>query len=255
MALTRVIPTLLLSGRSLVKTRKFKDPVYIGDPINAIRIFNDKEVDELIVLDIEASRSRRKPDFALIKDIASECFMPVAYGGGINSLDDAQRIISLGIEKVVINTAALERPQFISELANTFGSQSVVVSIDVKRRLFGGAAVYSHAHHQARTDPASYARQMVNHGAGELFVTSVDRDGTETGFDIALIRSIAEAVRVPLIACGGAGTIEHLTEAVKNGGASAVAAGSMFVFHGRHRAVLISYPSPATLASAFAVST
>lgn len=240
---TRVIPCLLLQGDGLVKTVRFKKPVYVGDPINAIKIFNEKEVDELVFLDIAASREGRGPSLQAIREFADECFMPVAYGGGVRSVDDARAVLALGVEKVVINTMALRRPQLVAELAAEFGAQAVVVSIDARKRLFGGYEVYGAGGSEPTgLKPVEHAVRMVELGAGELLVTSIDRDGTQTGYDIPLVRSIADAVAVPVIACGGAGTLDHLAQAVNEGHASAAAAGSMFVFHGRHRAVLISYP-------------
>lgn len=244
----RVIPCLLLQGEGLVKTKRFKDPIYVGDPINAIRIFNDKEVDELIFLDISASREGRGPNFRTIRDIASECFMPVGYGGGIRSLEDARQVLSLGIEKIILNTAALRQPELVSDLAREFGSQAIVVSIDAKKRLLGGYEVMgASATERAGLKPTDHARRMVALGAGEIFLNSIDRDGTQSGFDIALIRSVARTVSVPVVACGGAANLIDFAEAVVDGGASAVSAGSMFVFHGKHRAVLISYPTRAEL--------
>ncbi|MFL6601414.1 MAG: AglZ/HisF2 family acetamidino modification protein [Steroidobacteraceae bacterium] len=245
---TRVIPCLLLRGEGLVKTVKFKNPTYVGDPINAIRIFNDKEVDELIFLDISASREGRGPALNAIRDFASECFMPVGYGGGIRSVSDAREVLALGIEKIVVNTSALQRPELVSEIAREFGSQAVVVSIDAQRRLLGGYEVMAAgATRRTGLKPAEHARRMVELGAGEILINSIDRDGTQLGYDLALVRSVADAVTVPVIACGGAGTLPHFSEAVTEGHASALAAGSMFVFHGKHRAVLISYPSRADL--------
>lgn len=240
----RVIPSLLLRGQGLVKTVRFKDPVYVGDPINTVRIFNEKEVDELILLDIGATLENRKPDFALIERIASEAFMPVAYGGGVRSVDDARAVLSCGIEKVVINTAGAEDPATVRAIADAYGSSSLTVSIDVKRRLFGGRQVHVRSgRNSTGIDPVQYAMQMERLGAGELVVNSIDRDGTMQGYDIELIRSVSQAVTVPVVACGGAGSLGDLSRALREGGASAVSAGSFFVFHGRHRAVLISYPT------------
>lgn len=241
---TRIIPCLLLSEGGLVKTVKFKNPSYVGDPINAVKIFNTKEVDELVVLDIGATAERRAPDFAAIQDIVSEAFMPVAYGGGITEVEHAQRLFALGVEKVVINSAAVIHPNFIGELARRFGAQSVVASIDVRQGgLFSSAQAVTHnASKKTGKDPAVYARELEKQGVGEIFLTSVDRDGTQTGYDCALIKQVADAVEVPLVACGGAGKLDDFALAVE-AGASAVAAGSMFVYHGPHRAVLISYPN------------
>lgn len=239
----RVIPCLLVSGNGLVKTKKFKDPVYVGDPVNAMRIFSDKEVDEIVVLDILATREGREPNYELIEEMAGEAFMPVAYGGGVRSLDQVRRLIRSGIEKVVINAAAVESTDVIRAAADVFGSQAVVGGVDVRKSLFGGYRVVTRsATQEARVGLDEHVRNLVDAGVGEIFLNSVDRDGTMAGYDIPLIRSVAQRVTVPVVACGGAGTLEHLSQAVHEGGASAVAAGSMFVFHGKHRAVLINYP-------------
>jgi imidazole glycerol-phosphate synthase subunit HisF len=244
---TRVIPCLTLLDGGLVKTTRFSDPSYVGDPINAMRIFNDKEVDELVVLDIGASAARRGPNFALVEDIVREAFMPVGYGGGIASVDEAARIIEIGIEKILINTAAHERPALISELARRLGSQSVVASIDVRaRRLKGWDVAVRGGHEQTGEDPVATARRMADAGAGEILLTAIDRDGTRRGYDVELIKSVARAVDVPVIALGGAGSIEDFASAV-SAGASAVGAGAFFVYHGPHRAVLITYPDRASL--------
>jgi cyclase len=240
---SRVIPCLLLRGNGLVKTRRFKDPVYIGDPVNAIRIFSEKEVDELVILDIDASRLGREPHYALVEEMAGEAFMPVAYGGGIRDIEQVKRLIRCGIEKVVINSSATASLQVIRDSVATFGSQAVVGAVDVKRTLFGGYRVMSHsATVEVPVSVAHHVRALVEAGVGEILLNSIDRDGTMEGYDLALIREVAGSVTVPVVACGGAGTTEHLREAIRSGGATAVAAGSMFVFHGKHRAVLISYP-------------
>jgi imidazole glycerol-phosphate synthase subunit HisF len=242
MLLTRFMPCLLLLNGSLVKTVRFRDPAYIGDPINAIRIYNDLEVDELVFLDIMATVERRPPPFETLREIASECFMPVAYGGGIRTLDEIAVIFRLGVEKVVINTQAIADPELVMAAARRFGSQSIVVSIDA-RRTAKGFEVFTRGGRQATgLDPAVVAKQMAEAGAGEIFLTSIDRDGTMQGYDLDLVRSVVGAVRVPVIACGGAGTVEHLGQAIKQGGAAAVAAGSMVVYFGRNRAVLINVP-------------
>jgi cyclase len=249
---TRVIPCLLLRDRGLVKTVRFADARYVGDPINAVRIFNDKEVDEMAFLDIGATPAGTGPDFDLLGDIASEAFMPFAYGGGITTLEQAKRLFALGVEKVVLNSAAAERPALISEIAQLSGSSSVVVSIDVKRSLLGRCSVWTRAgRYDLKRDPAEYAADIERLGAGEILLTAIDRDGTQSGYDIELIRRVSDAVSIPVIAAGGAGELAHFRAAVAHG-ASAVAAGSMFVFHGRHRAVLITYPSPAALSQLFA---
>jgi cyclase len=241
---TRVIPCLLLSNRGLVKTRGFKDPVYIGDPINAVKIFNEKEVDEVIFLDINASDHDKSIDLNLISQMASECFMPVCYGGGVDSVETACEIIARGIEKICINQAALKRPELVNELANKLGSQSVVVAIDVKKDWLGHKRVFDHRLRRlTNIDPVTHAINMAKCGAGEILLNSVDADGSMQGYDIELVLKVAEAVKIPVIASGGAGKLEDLRRCAKEGKASALAAGSMFVFQGRHRAVLISYPS------------
>ena len=241
---TRVIPCLLLSNKGLVKTVKFKDPKYVGDPINAIRIFNEKEVDELVFLDIDATKTNRKISMALIAQIASECFMPLAVGGGISSLEEAKEIMNTGVEKIVINSSAVSNPGLISSVAKVFGSQSVVASIDAKKKLFGNYEVMTHGGSKPTgLNPAEWAQQLESLGAGELFINSIDKDGTMQGYDLELISKVAELISIPVIACGGAGKLEDFGDAVKNSKVSAVAAGSMFVFYGPHRAVLINYPN------------
>jgi imidazole glycerol-phosphate synthase subunit HisF len=240
----RIIPILLLKGKGLVKTVKFKDPVYLGDPINIVRIFNDKEVDELILVDILATPENRRPQFEYLRQVVSECFMPVCYGGGVNNLEDMRLIYQIGIEKISINSYAIENNDFIRTAANEFGNQSIVVSIDVKKDLFGNYKVYANGgREKTNLSPVDYAIRMEEMGAGEILINSIDRDGTMQGFDIDLIRHVTEAVHVPVIASGGAGKIEDLATVILYGGAAAASAGSLFVFQGRHRAVLISYPT------------
>jgi len=249
---TRVIPCLLLKNQGLVKTVKFKNPTYLGDPINVVKIFNDKEVDELVLLDITATIERRKPNFKLIAQIASECFMPLGYGGGIRFLDDIRQLLTIGLEKVIINSFAVENPSFIEAAADEVGSQSIVVSIDVNKSQQGKREVVLYNGTRGTgLDPVGFAREIAVIGAGEILLNSVERDGTMQGYDIDLITQVSQAVNIPVVACGGAGSIRDLVDAVKRGGASAAAAGSLFVFQGRHRAVLISYPSPKELQSAF----
>jgi cyclase len=239
----RVIPCLLLKGQGLYKTVRFKDPKYVGDPINAVKIFNEKEVDELALLDISASIEGKRPNFAKIEEVAGECFMPLAYGGGIRSLDDIRTLFSLGVEKVILNSHAMDHPELVREAAELYGSQSIVASIDVKKGLLGRYEVVTHsATRKTGRDPVQVAIELVAAGAGEILLNSVDRDGTLQGYDIRLIQSVTSRVEVPVIACGGAWTLDHLEEAIRVGGASAVAAGSMFVFQGKHRAVLVTYP-------------
>lgn len=248
MTLARVIPCLLLRGRGLVKTTKFKDPKYLGDPRNVVKIFNEKEVDELALVDITATAENRPPDFDLVREIVSEAFMPVAYGGGLRSIEDARRMLGLGVEKIIVNTHALKSPTFVSEAAQQFGSQSVVVCLDAKRGFFGKYEIYSEAGRRGSgRSPVEWAREMEERGAGELVIQSIDRDGTMEGYDLELVQSVTGAVRIPVIALGGAGKVTHLGQVVNEGGASAAAAGSMFVFQGKHRAVLISFPDPSEL--------
>jgi imidazole glycerol-phosphate synthase subunit HisF len=249
----RVIPCLLLKDGGLVKTMKFRNPAYVGDPINAVKIFNDKEVDELFLLDIEASRRRRGPDFPLLERVAREAFMPMGYGGGIRSLEDVRKVLELGYEKAVINTAAWRDPEFIPRCSEVCGAQSVVVSLDIKRDLFGRARPYAHAERKPLGgDPAARAAEAVRAGAGEILLNAVDRDGTFGGYDLPLIRQVSGAVEVPLVAAGGAARLEDFALAARNG-ASAVAAGSLFVYFGPRRAVLINYPSKNELKSAFSI--
>jgi imidazole glycerol-phosphate synthase subunit HisF len=239
----RVIPCLLLKNEGLVKTVKFKDPKYLGDPINIVRIFNDKEVDELIFLDITATVENRPPNFEILGKITSECFMPLGYGGGIRTLEDVRKLLAIGVEKIVLNTSAVENPSLIRAAADYAGSQAVVISIDVKKTMFGKYEVYTRGGRKATgLDPVKFAVEMEKQGAGELFLNSIDRDGTMQGYDLELVRRVADSVTVPVVACGGAGNIQHLAEAIQ-AGASAAAAGSMFVFQGPLRGVLISYPA------------
>lgn len=238
----RVIPCLLLKEGGLVKTIGFSDPKYVGDPINTMRIFNEKEVDELILLDIEVSRRGREPDYARIQEIVSEAFMPIAYGGGVTRVEQAQKLVSLGVEKVVVNTAVLQNFDLVRSMANRLGSSSTVVAVDVKKDWLGRYRVFNSATKKGMNrDPVSHVQQAVASGAGEIFINDVIRDGAGVGYDLELVRRVAESVDVPVIACGGAGTLEHFREAV-SAGASAVAAGSMFVYVGKHRAVMINYP-------------
>lgn len=240
----RAIPCLLLKDGKLVKTVKFKKPAYIGDPINAVRIYNEKAVDELIFLDITATLENRRPQFKIISKIASECFMPLTYGGGIRSLEDIKEIFNIGVEKVCINSYAIENPLFIKSASDIFGGQSIVVSIDVKKTLFGKYETFTCGGRKpSGLDPVKFVIQMEQMGAGEILLTSVDRDGTWEGYDVELIKKVAELVSIPVIACGGAGKIEDFVYAVKEGGASAVAAGSMVVFQRKDAGVLINFPA------------
>lgn len=243
----RTIPVLLLKNSGLYKTVNFKSPKYVGDPINAVKIFNEKETDELILLDYNASVDGRGIDYKRIEEISGEAFMPMAYGGGIKSLDDAKRVFDCGFEKVVLNSALFTNPGLIEEIGSIYGAQAVVGSIDYKRNLFGKSRVYS-ASGSKNTgyDPVEWAAELQKHGVGEIMLNSIDRDGTWEGYDLDTIKRVSDAINVPLIACGGAGSVDDFRKAVSSG-ASAVAAGSMFVFQKKGMGVLISFPTGVAL--------
>ena len=244
MAIIRIIPVLLLKNSGLVKTRQFKDPKYIGDPINAVKIFNEKEVDEIIFLDILATAEKKTIQLQLLEQIAGECFMPLSYGGGIKNLEDIRQVLQIGVEKVILNTAAVENMSLVKDAVDKFGSSTICISIDVKKNFWGKYEVYTHGGKiNTRLDPLQVAIDADKAGAGELMITSIDQEGTSKGYDLSLIKNITDNVSVPVIASGGAGSIQDLQKAVIETGVSAVAAGSMFVFQGKHRAVLITYPS------------
>lgn len=245
----RVIPVLLIQDGGLVKSIQFKKHIYVGDPINAVKIFNEKEIDEIVILDISASKEQRSPNIQQIAEITGEAFMPLAYGGGITSIEEVKEILYQGAEKVIINTSALDKKSLITDIANQFGSQSVMVSIDVKKDWLGRYIVYrNNGTKKTGKSPIDFAKEVEEAGAGEIFLTSIDKEGMFKGFDVALVEQIANAVNIPVIACGGATEVADFTKVVKQGNASAVAAGSMFVFQRPHRAVLISYPTQETLA-------
>lgn len=238
----RIIPCLLLQNGGLVKSTKFKTPKYVGDPINAIRIFNDKEVDELIVLDINATKENKGPDFALIEQFAGECFMPLCYGGGINTVEHAQKLFEIGVEKICLQTAAINNLKLVSNISEKVGSQSVIVSIDIKKNLLGKYQLYSSSTGKTINRPwVDFLKEVVSAGAGEIVINSVDKDGTMSGMDLNLIRLASEVTQVPIVAMGGVSEMEDFKRALQSG-ASAVAAGAFFVFHGPHKAVLITYP-------------
>jgi cyclase len=239
----RVIPVLLCNAEgSLVKTVKFKKPVYVGDPINAVKIFNEKEVDELIFLDITATAQKRKPNFKYLKDVATESFMPLCYGGGLQNINDISEVIKSGIEKVCINSFLSEDITLLSRCADKFGSSATVASIDVKKDFWGKYKIMvRNGEKSISVSPVEFAQEVESKGAGEIMLNSIDKDGLMQGFDLDLIKEVSNSVNIPVIACGGAGTLQQLKEGIV-AGASAVAAGSMFVFQGKHRAVLISYP-------------
>lgn len=248
---SRVIPVLLLRNKGLVKSVRFRKSTYIGDPINAVKLFNDKGVDELVFLDIDASKENRPPNFDFIKKIATECFMPLGYGGGISSLDDIKKLFSLGVEKIIINSVALKDLNLISKAASIFGDQSIVVSIDVNKNIFGNYQVFSHAKiKHGKSNIFAYVQEVVHAGAGEIIINSVDRDGAMGGYDLKLIELITKSTRIPIVACGGAGDISDLRRAV-DAGASGVAAGSIFIYHGPHKGILINYPTPNILKQIF----
>jgi imidazole glycerol-phosphate synthase subunit HisF len=243
----RIIPCLLVHNKGLVKTVKFKDHKYVGDPINAVKIFNEKEVDELTVLDIDATVQKRVPDFELIKNLAAECRMPLCYGGGVKTVEQARKIISLGAEKVAISSAALENPALVSQIADAVGRQSVVVILDVKKKggLFGSSyevCIYNGTKLTGK-NPVDYAQYVEQLGAGEIVVNSVDNDGMMQGYDMALIGKIRQAVHVPMTVLGGAGSHQDIQNVIDTHGIIGAAAGSLFVFKGKYRAVLINYPS------------
>jgi cyclase len=247
----RLIPSLLLKNGGLVKTTKFANPKYVGDPINAIRVFNTKEVDELMVVDIEASRLNKEPNYSLIEQFAGECFMPLSYGGGIRTVEQASRIFKLGVEKVSIQTAAMEDLDLVRKLSDRFGSQSVVVSVDVKRDWLQRPHLYNSSTGKNNSlNWLSFTKQAVEAGAGEILLNAVDKDGTLSGPDLNLIQLASKEISAPLIAIGGISSLQDIKSAV-NAGASAVAAGAFFVFHGPHKAVLITYPQYQELESLF----
>lgn len=243
----RIIPCLLIHEGGLVKTVGFKDPKYVGDPVNAVKIFNEKEADELTVLDIDATRNGAEPDYAVIAHLAAECRMPLCYGGGVRSAAQAKRIIGLGVEKVAISAAAVERPTLIAEIAAEIGSQSVVVVLDVRKRRFGGYELRTHNASRAhKLDPVAFARDAVGLGAGEVVINSVDLDGAMRGYDVKLARLMRDALSVPVTFLGGAGSLADIEALIREVGVVGAAAGSLFVFKGNYRAVLINYPAPET---------
>lgn len=239
----RVIPCLLLKDKGLVKTIKFGNPKYVGDPINTVSIFNAKNADELIFLDISATTAGYSPQLDIVERIATECTMPVCYGGGIKNIEIINKLFRIGIEKVSISSYAVSNPYFIKNASREFGSQSIVVCIDVKKVEAGEyEVVINNAKKGTGIDPLTFALRMQDMGAGELLINSVDRDGTMSGYDIELIKMITETVNIPVVACGGAGNLNDIYEIIVKGKASAAAVGSLFVFYGRLRAVLINYP-------------
>lgn len=245
---SRLIPCLLVRERGLVKTVQFEAPKYVGDPLNAVRIFNEKEVDELMVLDIDATTEGREPDYQMIMNLASECRMPLCYGGGVRTVEQIQRIVSLGVEKVAIGAAAVQRPALIEEAAGKVGRQSVVVVMDVRRKGLLGGRFQLHIFNGRQAtglDPVDFARKMEGLGAGELVLNNIDRDGTMQGYDLALVESVRAATTLPLTILGGAGSLDDIRSLIARFGCIGAAAGSLFVFKGVYRAVLINYPQRA----------
>lgn len=240
----RVIPCLLVHNKGLVKTVQFKDPKYVGDPINAVRIFNEKESDELMVIDIDATRDNREPDYKMIEHLAAECRMPLCYGGGVKTAEQAQRIFSLGVEKIAISSAAIHTPELVSEMADRVGSQSVVVVVDVKKKLLGGYEMYTHNGKKSTgKNPFEFVAKMEALGAGEIVVNSIDQDGVMKGYDLALIEKIRQSISLPLTVLGGAGSLQDIGNLINKYGIVGAAAGSLFVFKGVYKAVLINYPN------------
>jgi imidazole glycerol-phosphate synthase subunit HisF len=240
---TRIIPTLLLRNESLVKTIRFGRFTYVGDPCNTVRIFNELEVDELLFLDISATLEKRSPNRKVLKEIASECFMPLAYGGGVRTIEDTKVLFEIGFEKIVINSYSVENPSFIRQLSERYGNQAIIASIDVRKNFRHQYGVYTHAGKKnVHRHPVEWAKQLENLGAGEILLTNIDREGTWSGYDLELTKMVAEAVTIPVIAHGGAGNINHIEDAVKQGKASAVALGSMVVFQKQGMGVLVNFP-------------
>lgn len=243
----RIIPCLLVKNKGLVKTVKFKDPKYVGDPINAVRIFNEKEVDELAVFDIDASAESREPDYRMIENLAAECRMPLCYGGGIKTVEQAQRIFGLGVEKVAVSAVAVSDPDFVRRLAERVGRQSVVVVLDVRKRMLGGRYdVFTHnGRNNSKRDPVEFAKELERLGAGEIVINSIDQDGMMKGYDSALVDGIRNAVSLPMTVLGGAGSLDDIGKLIGRHGIVGAAAGSLFVFKGVYKAVLINYPNRA----------
>lgn len=240
----RIIPSLLLHDKGLVKTVNFKSHKYVGDPINAVRIFNEKEVDELAIFDIDATVLNKEPDYILIKKLAYQSRMPLCYGGGVKTVEQAQKIFGLGIEKIALSSAIIQNPQLVTEIAERVGSQSVIVVLDIKKKLFGGYEVYTHNGKKSTgINPIKFAKELERLGAGEIIINSIDQDGMMKGFDLTLIDKIAEMISIPMTVLGGAGSISDIKKVINKHGVIGIAAGSLFVFKGFYKAVLINYPS------------
>lgn len=247
----RIIPCLLVRNKGLVKTVKFNTPKYVGDPINAVKIFNEKEVDELIIIDIDATKEGREPDFKMIANVAAECRMPLCYGGGVKTVEQARKIINLGAEKVALSSAVIENPNLVSEIAEVIGKQSVIAVLDVKKKgLFGKYEVYTHNGSKSTgKSPKELAKTLEERGIGEIVINSIDNDGAMKGYDLKLTESIRETVNVPITTLGGAGTLSDIKEVIDKFGIMGVAAGSLFVFKGVYKAVLINYPNRAEISN------
>ena len=240
----RIIPSLLIHKKGLVKSINFKDYKYVGDPINAVKIFNEKEVDEIIIIDIDVTKNGTEPDYKLIEKLAFECRMPLCYGGGIKTTEQAQKIFALGVEKIAISSIAIENPEIITKIANIVGNQSVVVVLDVKKKLFGGYEIYTHnGTKKTGIDPLMFIEKIEKLGAGEIVINSIDNDGSMKGFDLKLIDLVRNKISLPLTVLGGAGSMNDIGEVISKQGIIGVAAGSQFVFKGKYRAVLINYPT------------
>lgn len=246
----RIIPTLLIDDRDLIKTVQFEKRTYLGDPVNAVKIFNRKGIDELSILDIGATSNIREPDYELLKDIASEAFMPLSYGGGINNLDQIHELLAIGYEKVVLNTALVKTPDLITKASERYGAQSIVASIDAKKVTDGYKCFVSDGHENTKWNPVELAKEAERLGAGEIIINSIDNDGIMKGYDIELIKSVSDSVSVPVIAIGGASGIGDLKKVLHEGHAHAAAGGSMFVYYGKLKAVLITAPSEKELTEA-----
>lgn len=241
----RIIPCLLVKDKGLVKTVNFKAPKYVGDPINAVRIFNEKQVDELVVLDIDATAEKRQPDFKMIANLAAECRMPLCYGGGIKTVEDAKRIFGLGVEKIALSSAAIQDPTLVTRIAEQVGSQSVIVVLDVKKKMFGGKyEVYiKNGKLSTGKNPVELAKQFESLGAGEIVLNSIDQDGMMNGYDLVLVEKVREAITLPMTVLGGAGSLNDIGKLIERHGIIGASAGSLFVFKGVYKAVLINYPS------------
>ena len=246
---SRIIPVLLLKETSLVKTVKFNKFSYVGDPCNTVRIFNELEVDEISILDIDASVKKREPNYDLIGDIATEAFMPLSYGGGIDSFEKAKKIFNLGIEKVILNTAAITNPELISQIAKVYGSQAIVISVDVKTSFYSSKYnIYSHSgKKRTNLELKSWVKKCEDLGAGEIMLNYINRDGTWMGYDVELYKSIQENLNIPLVSCGGAKNIDDISKLIKHSGCSAAGVGSMVVFQKKNKGVLINFPNPETI--------